>query len=230
MDTAEENTDDLLNELNGVLPAAATPEEGQELAAAEANAKKDPLVVSPPPTPSAAVKFQKAAESKAGDNRLRGYAVTVAGNYSAPSADTPGKKVKKQYTLTVNLPSLEGALSVIKNKMLDKMLKVKYRDYVTYLTHEIVNVLPLTPDTPESNNIAYMSFDALKSFVGARGVPLVLSDYGLDVRSLRSAVTDWILNPKGFEDREKKRLDDRKLEKELEAMNPSAVSVPEVAP
>jgi len=209
--------DDLLAELNG---EPATPKEGEELKAQQEATARDPLVVSPPPKLSAAKAFEKKANAKAGDNRLRGYAVTVAGNYSSPSADSPGKKVKRPYTLTVNLPSLEGALSVIKNKMLDKMLRMKYRDYVTYLTHEIVNVVPLTPDTPESNNVAYMSFEALKNFVTTRDVPLVLADYGNDARSLRAAVTDWILNPKEFAVREKKRLAEQKLERELEAMNP----------
>jgi hypothetical protein len=217
--------DDLLAELNGGVPGeAATPKEGEELVAATAATKRDPLVVAPPPRLSAVQKFERASMDKAGDNRLRGYAVTVGGFYSAPSVDTPGRKVKRPYTLTVNLPSTEGALSVIKNKMLDKMLRVKYRDYVTYLTHEITDVRPLGPDTPESNNIAYMSFDALRSFVTSRGVPLVLNDYGNDARSLRAAVTDWILNPKEFVVREKKRLEDQKLEKELDAMNPTPQS------
>lgn len=216
----EDQNDDLLAELNGGGGVAATPQEAKELAAAEEATKANPLIIAPIPKPSAIKRAEAKMSAAAGDNRLRGYAVTVEGNFSTPSVDTPGKKVKKPYSIVVNLPSLEGALSIIKNKMLDKMLKMKYPGYVTYLTHVITNVRPLTPDTPESNNIAYMTFEALCNFVKSREVPLDLTDYGNDVRSLRAAITDWVLNPKDFVIREKKRLDEAKLQKELDAMNP----------
>lgn len=213
--------DDLLAELNG---EAATPAEAEELAAAAKATAANPLVVNPIPAPSATAAAEAKMNAAAGDNRLRGYCVTVEGNYSAPSVDTPGRKVKRPYSIDVNLPSLERALSIIKNKMLDKMLKMKYPDYVTYLTHEIVNVRPLTADTPESNNVAYMSAAGLLNFVATRAIPLDLEknyDNGKDIRGIRATVTDYLLNPKGFKEREAKRLADAKTDRELEALNPT---------
>jgi len=217
--------DDLLAELNGGTPA--TPKEGEELAAAKSATAHNPLVVDPLPPPSAVKKAEAAMKAAAGDNRLRGYKVTVEGFYSAPSVDTPGRKVKRPYAMEVNLPSLEGALSVIKNKMLDKVLKMKYPDYVTYLTHEITNVTPLTPDTPESNNVAFMSAAGLLNFIATRGVPLDLEknyDNGKDIRGIRASVVDYLLNPKEFKKREEKRLAAAKVDRELEAMNPGLAS------
>jgi hypothetical protein len=222
-----EQNDDLLAELNGnVMETAATPAEAEELAAAKKVTAHNPLIVEPLPSMTAVAKAEAKMNAAAGDNRIRGYKVTVEGNYSAPSVDTPGRKVKRPYTIEVNLPSLEGALSIIKNKMLDKMLKVKFHDYITYLTHEITNVVPLTPDTPESNNVAYMSATGLLNFIATRGIPLDLRDYddGRDIRSLRAAVTDYLLNTKDFKAREAKRLAAVKADRELEAMNPGLTS------
>jgi len=212
--------DDLLAELNGT---ASTPAEAEELAAAKIATIHNPLIVEPLPPVSAVARAEAKMTAAAGDNRLRGYKVTVEGNYSAPSVDTPGRKVKCRYSIEVNLPSLEGALSVIKHKMLDKMLKVKYPNYITYLTHEITDVHPLTPDTPESNNVAYMSATGLLNFVATRGVPIDINDYdgGKDIRSIRAAVTDYLTNPKDFKMREDRRLAAVRVDKELEAMNPT---------
>lgn len=216
-----EENDDLLAELNG---AAATPQEASELAAQKEAAVRDPLIVKPAPKQSAAKRAEEKMKTAAGDNPLRGYAVTVAGYYSAPSVDTPGRKVKCPYTLTVNLPSLEGALSTIKHKLLDKMLKMKYTNYVTFLTHEIVDVKPLTADTPESNNVAYMSADALLSFIRHRNVPIDVNtpayDNGRDIRGIRAAVVDFLTNPKDFGKREEKRLAAAIEDKALAALNP----------
>ena len=210
---------DLLAELNGT---AATPQEAQELAAAAAENSANPLEVVSAPQMTATQKAMDDMKKKAGPGALRGYAVTVAGKYAAPSVDVPGKKLSKDYRLVVNLASLDSALSTIKNKMLDKMLKMKYQDYVTYLTHEIVDVKPLTPDTPESNNVAYMSVEALLAFIKHRDVPVDPKDYdgGRDARNIRAAVTDFLLNPKGFKEREERRLASIAEDRALAAMNP----------
>ncbi len=213
----------LLDELNGkVKTDAATPQEAKELEDAAKEAAANPLevvAVSPKTAPPKAMAEMK---EKAGPGAVRGYAVTVAGKYAAPSVDVPGKKLAKDYRIVVNLASLESALSTIKNKMLDKMLKMKYQDYVTYLTHEIVDVKPLTPDTPESNNVAYMSVEALLAFIKHRDVPVDPKDYdgGRDARNIRAAVTDFLLNPKGFKEREERRLASIAEDRALAAMNP----------
>jgi hypothetical protein len=227
----EEN--DLLAELNGV---AANPQEAKELANAEAEAKIDPLAIVPKKRKSAVVLAKELAnkEAPARGTSIKGYAVTVKGDYSVASHDSPGKKLKKPYVLTVNLPALEGALSTIKNKLLDKMLKMKYPGYLTYLTHEIVEARPLSADTPPAANVAYMTFADLVSLIASERMPILPSNYEEgDVVNLRAAVVDFRLNPKGFEAREEKRLAGIKEDKALEALNnipsstPSGVSMPE---
>ena len=76
---------DLLAELNGALPEAATPQEAQELEAAAADRTKNPLEVVPEPKLSATKRAMAALKEKAGPGALRGYAVTVVGRYAAPS-------------------------------------------------------------------------------------------------------------------------------------------------
>lgn len=214
-----EEKDDLMAELNG---EAATPEEAEELAAAEKAAKIDPLKVVAPKKKSAAERLAEKAKRDAGlkpETPLKGYAVTVRGLYTTPAVDAPGKKVKKDYEIVANVASLDGALSTIKNKLLDKMLKMKYPGYVTYLTHEITDVRPLSTETPPADNVAYMNAEDLVSHIRMVRAPIDPKNYEGDVVGLRSAVVDFTLNPKGFKDREAKRLADRKETAELEALN-----------
>ena len=219
MSNVEEN--DLLAELNGT---AATPKEGEELAAAERETKADPLEVKSHTRvqkKSAAAKAKEAAISDAAakGTTVRGYAITVEGDYAVASTEVPGKKMKKPYSITVNVPELEGALSVIKNKLLDKVLKMKYPGYLTFYTHEIVDTRPLTADTPPAANVAYMSIDQLRNHVKSERFPIRIEDYGDDVKNLRAAVVDCVLNPQGFAEREAKRLASIKEDKELDALN-----------
>ena len=211
-----EDTDSLMAELNGV---AATPQEAQELADAKDATAANPLIVPPAKPLTAVQKAEAKARKIAGDNPLRGYAVTVEGDYAEASTDVPGKKVKRPYSIVVNLPHLEGALSTIKNKLLGKMLSMKYPGYITFLTHKIVNVKPLTPETPAPNNIAFMEEKQLKEFISSHDVPVSLGDYKDDLPNLRAAVVDFMLNPKDFKKREEKRLVSIKEDRELEEMN-----------
>jgi len=217
----EDNTKDadLLAELNGACPAA-TPQEEKELAAAAREAQTDPLVVSSTGKKETAIqKADAAAKKAAGSERLRGYAVTVEGLFSTASADTPGRKVKKPYTLVVNLPSMDRALSVIKNKLLDKMLTLKYPGYVTYLTHTIVDVKPLSANEPPSDNVAYMTEKQLINHIKSHKVPVDPANYEGDVKNLRAAVVDFILNPREFKIREERRVASVKEDKALEELN-----------
>ena len=214
-----EEKDDLLAELNG---EAATPKEAEELEAAEALKKIDPLKVLPAKKKSAAQRMAEKAKKDEGikpEAAIKGYAVTVRGIYTVPAADAPGKKLKKDYEIVANVATLEGALSTIKNKLLDKMLRMKYPGYVTFLTHEITDVRALSADTPPADNVAYMNFDDLKAHIRRERAPIDPKNYEGDVVGLRAAVVDFTLNPKGFSEREEKRLADRKETAELEALN-----------
>ena len=72
---------------------------------------------------------------------LSGYKITVEGQYYVALGEGKGKGLKR-YKLDINLPSMDSALSVIKNKILDPILSKLYIDYVSYRTHNITNVRP----------------------------------------------------------------------------------------
>lgn len=216
----EDNENDLLAELNGDMPVAANPKEAAELAAAAKETTVDPLAVRAKKK-TAVGKAHDAAVSAAAAKgaALRGYAVTVEGEYLVASTEVQGKKNKCPYSVTVNVPALEGALSTIKNKLLDKVLKMKYPGYITFVTHEIVDAKPLTTDTPPPANVAYMGWDDLVNHVRAEKLPIKPADYGDNVKELRRAVVDCVLNPTGFAEREKARLASLREDAELEALN-----------
>jgi hypothetical protein len=180
------------------------------------SAPADPLKVGPAAQQTAVKAFTAGAASR----NVRGYAITVEGLYLAPSNEIMGKKTRKPYSLVVKLEKLDGALSTIKNKMLDKMLKHKYPDYVTYTTHEITRVEPMTPDTPPVDNVQFMDEAKLLSFIEFKKVPVSPKNYEGDVKNLRAAVVDFLLNPKGFEEREAKRLVSIAEDRELAKLNP----------
>lgn len=186
------------------------------------NDHTDPLVVPPPPAQTQAQKLDARHATKAGG---KGYAARLCGIYFANSTDgstAKGGKVQKKYDVTVNVPKVEGALSLIKNRLLDPALKKKYSDYLTFRTHEIVSMTPLSPNSPEpNNNLQYMSRERLEQYIAFNSVPIDLKDYAKeDVGALRSAVIDHKVSPQGFEKREAKRQKKRKVDQELLDMNP----------
>lgn len=209
----------LLAELNGTAQVTTPEGDAAAIRDAAAELKRDPLAVVVDGHIVVPLAKKTSAAMKKENPGVRGYAVTVEGEYYVASVDFPGKKMKAPYKIVVNLPSIEGALSVIKHKLLDKMLKMKYTGYISYRTHEITAVSALTPDTPVVNNVAYMDLPSLISFIASREIPIAVEDYGGDVKNLRDAVTDALLNPKDFKKREARRLADINETRELEKMN-----------
>lgn len=209
---------DLLAELNGAAEVVAV--DAKEIEEGKAEVKKNPLDVSKEMPGAEKTSAAKALEKtiKASGKPLRGYAITVEGEYYEASKEIRGKNARAEYSVVVTLPSLEGALSVIKNKLLDKMLKMRYPGYVSFRTHKIAKVVPLTNDLPDSDDLQYMSEEKLKSFITFKKVPVNPVDYPV-LSDLRDAVIDYVLNPKGFEAREAKRKADREETNELLAMN-----------
>lgn len=223
--------DPLLAELAGQGEQPAEPlnnvtikTEGQDPAlhpaklAADA-AAEDPLAVKPKPTPSAIAAKDAVHATQFGG---KGYRVTVEGNYFAPAKDAPGKKVLKPYKLEVNLPQLDGALSIIKNKLLPILLPKKHPESMGFQTHAITGYVALG-GAPESNHLTLMKRPQLEQFVEQNGVPLKPEEYA-DTEVLREAIIDWTLNPKDFEKREAARQADRAETKKLLDMNPELVA------
>lgn len=179
---------------------------------------KDPLEVAAPVKKPIVAQMDAKHSTTVGG---KGYTVTVQGEYFASSPEFPNKKVSRNYSVKLNLPSLDRALSIIKNKMLGPKLQSIYKDYISFRTHEIVEARPLSPETPESTNLAYMSREKLLQYVKENNVPVDVADeVYTDVVLLRSAVVDYVLNPKGFEEREARRIVDHKETLELRKMNP----------
>ncbi len=204
--------DPLVAELNGA--AVMTNVDVQPDAPAP-----DPLEIQPAALRATAVQTSDARHSTAAGGK--GYRVTVAGEFFAQSADT-NVKIRKPYRLDFNVPSLEGCLGLIVGKLLLPALKKRHADCVNYRTHEIVDTKPLSSDTPESRNLAYMPRPALERYVHDNSVPLNPAEYPETV-DLRAAIMDHALNPMGFEAREKLKQADRAETVELAAMNPGVL-------
>lgn len=202
---------DLMKELNGDMPPMIDPPP------APAPNRDTELTIGPKREPS---KVAQADAIHSTRNGGKGYRVTVVGEYLAQDPAGRGK-IKKPYEVAFNLVQLEGALSVIKNRMLDAALKKKHPDFVTVRTNKIKDATPLSPDTPESQNIAFMNRGQLTKYVLSAQPPVPVDPAAYpDVTHLRDAIIDYIQTPDGFKTREAARQVQRQLDRELAELNP----------
>jgi hypothetical protein len=203
------NEDPMMGELLGDAPAKITSTDPDIKKAAEAK-KKDPLEL--------ATKNEKKDTPP-----VKGYAVTLKGHYFAQAKESPGRKLKMPYTVTVNVKTLDGAQGAIKKYLLDKVLTAKFPDFVSTYTYDIVDAKPLSADTPESNNLQYMALKGLLNHVAANNIPIDPSTYSTHTSdgliAFRRSVIDYTLNPLGFKEREARRVEDMAKTKELEELN-----------
>lgn len=206
--------DDLLAQLNSAPPKTEMPPM-VDAAPPPGLSREEELSATLPAAASPVAAADAVHSTRSGG---AGYRVVVKGEYRA---HIPGDKAKmaKPYEAAFNLPELKGALSVIKNKLLDNYLKKKYPDFASVRTQEIVDATPLDPRTPAPDSLLYMNFDALKTYARQARAPLNPSQYH-DVAHLRAALIDWKQTPKGFEKREAQRQAERKEDAALAAMNP----------
>ena len=211
----------LLSELEGLdVPSGAKP--------AAKLSDVDTPEQSPDPLDAANHELKLTAEEKETRAKadmkargIKGYKVTVAGDYYAPLPGGDGrKKTKKPYEISFNLASVEKALSIIVGRLLDKGLRKKYADYDTHRTCEVTKVETLSDDTPEPTNLKFMAEDRLLRYIEDHRVPVNPKNYVNDVAAMRRSVIDYVQNPNGFEAREKRRLEDLKMDADLAKMNP----------
>ncbi len=121
-------------------------------------------------------------------SELIGCLVTVEGHYFALAGSVDRKKVKKPYKITVRVPAPEGALSVIKNKILDRALTKVHKDYHTYHTHEITGITDLNGNPLMGySNVRIMNFNQIAQYVRVNNLPLKLELY-TDLDTLRTMV------------------------------------------
>lgn len=227
---SEASIDDLMKELNGGAgtenkPLANKPVTIQNIDVTPEPAKPDPLDVSPKTQPSAVASLDAKHSTAAGG---KGYALTVKGEYYAPAKEVPGKKTLKPYSVVINVTHLEGALSTIKNKALDTILRKRFsaEGYLGFRTHEIVEARPLG-GAPESMNLQYMDINALTRYIDSQRIPVDLST-NRPLESIRISVMDFAQNvdPSSevslskFTVREEERVRDFKERAALAELNP----------
>lgn len=207
--------DDLMAELNGTGAGVTL------IDAPEHADMSDPLEVKAPAGPKSAV-AKLAATAKPG---LKGYAVTVRGEYFAPSKDQAGKKIKLPYTVVVNVPVLTGALSTIRKHLLTPALLKLDPLCSGPRTYEIVDARPLSAEMPENTNIQFMPREALEAHIKHVKAPIDPKQYP-DVTVLRAALIDFTVNPAGFEEREAEKQVKRAELNALNALNPDIEAAP----
>lgn len=129
---------------------------------------------------------------------MNGCIVTVEGDYFALASDDGRKKNKKRYKIEARVASPEGALSLIRNKLLDRILTKQYPDFHTFRTHEITQITDLNGEPLIGyTNVRLMDFNQIAKYVKEQNLPLRLELY-TDLGTLRDMVFLAETNTKEF--------------------------------
>ncbi len=127
-----------------------------------------------------------------------GCIVTIEGEYFALASDDGRKKIKRPYKIEARVKSPDGALSLIRNKLLNKILTKKYEDYHTFRTHQISKITDLNGEALIGyTNVRLMDFNQIANHVRLHKLPLKLELY-TDLGTLRSMVFLAETNVKEF--------------------------------
>ena len=164
-----------------------------------------------------------ATNTKPTQVQLKGYKVTVEGQYRAIGSD--GKKGIKPYKFEVVLPVLDRALSIVKHKVLPKLLRMQDQTFTRYRTIYITNVE--TPDGMsiplEKKFIRLMNRQQLTAFIESNGLPINVDSYGT-LDEIRQAIQDAMDNPDRYAQKAILKKADTDLDKQLVALNPALAS------
>lgn len=153
---------------------------------------------------------------------MRGFTVTVVGEYIARSGVLGNEKVARPYEIEGNIPTLHAALSIVKNKLLDPLLSKKYSDYVTYRTYHITKISPIDPNDASllaDIPVSYMDRESLIQFCKKNNLPVETHLYP-DLFKLREAVEFAYTDPKGYVKKLELRRNDLEMDREVAALNP----------
>ncbi len=148
----------------------------------------------------------------------KGFKVTVKGEYYALAADMR-RKTPMPYEIEVVLPSMDSALSIIKNKLLAKALRRKYKDYQDFRTHMITNVVDLSGQSASGLIPDYMNKKQLSDYVRVHKLPVNTEAYDKLV-DFRKAIHLAETNPKEFQIFQDNAMKDAKMNRELANLNP----------
>ncbi len=109
---------------------------------------------------------------------MNGFLVTVEGDYFGAPRSGDRKKEKFPYRIQVKVPTPEGALSLIKNKLLDKVLRRNYDNYFAYRTHQLVSITQVDGSKVYGlTDPRLMDFNDLAAYVKQNNLPLKLELY-----------------------------------------------------
>lgn len=153
---------------------------------------------------------------------MKGYSVQVEGEYIARPNITGGDRLVKKYEVTVNLPSMDRAMSVIKNKLLKPALLVKYDDFVVPRTYHITKIEALDEESQAALKkvpVQYMNRETLIQFIESENLP-VDADLYPNLFKLREAVEGAQANPEDFAKKQEERRESLIEDQTLAGMNP----------
>jgi len=210
------NADPLLAQINGGGKNAMPPLAPGDKPNKQDASRDDKLTVKPKAAPDPVAAADARHSTAAGGT---GYRLTLRGDYYASVPGRKGNDKKTYDGVQVNVPRLEGALSLVKNKLIKAVLSKKFDDFVAVRTMRVVKSEPLSINSPKTRHLAYMDRAGLEAFVKEEKAPIDLDAYP-DETCLREAVIDWVQNPGGFVKREADRQAKRKEEAELRKLNP----------
>ncbi len=151
------------------------------------------------------------------------FKVKVVGQYVARSGIMEKEKIKKNYEIEGNIPTLTAALSIVKNKLLGPALSAKYPDYVTFLTYHIVEITPLDAASVEQMakaEINFMDRPTLLRFIKDNALK-VDARYYPNLFKLREAVQYAKDDPKGYATNFALHEPDLRLDLEMAQCNPN---------
>jgi hypothetical protein len=172
------------------------------------------------------------------------YRVKVIGQYVARSTVSDKEKIKKNYDIEGNIPTLTAALSIVKNKLLAPALAKKYDDYVTFLTYHIVEITPLTDTAKEGMSkaeVQFMDRPTLLRHIKELGLHIGDDDknspteafphqFFPDMLKLREAVQHCKEDLIGFTKWFRARKEDLALDIQMAQANPELFNQPQSAP
>ena len=150
-----------------------------------------------------------------------GYHVSVEGQYFVVAGEK--KKTLKEYSIVVNLPTMDSALSVIKNKLLDIVLPKKYPDYAGYRTHHIVDVQPFGNVVQAKAELWQMNRVTIHSYIAENELPVNTDIYD-SLLELRQAVEMCEADQDNFLRVQAQKEEEYKLMSSIRDLNPELFS------
>lgn len=150
------------------------------------------------------------------------FKVTVVGDYVGRSPNSEKEKIRKKYEVTGVIPTLNSALSVVKNKLLFPALSKKYADFVSFTTYHIVKIEPLDERSREQmsrSEVQYMDRESLLRYIKDNALP-VEAKYYPDLFKLREAVQAAKEDEAGYLKAFELKKADLTLDLQMAAANP----------